>query len=336
MDEIISYFKDQLVPKSVLFESKDFPKRLKTYQTKSWVNLLCWYLDGKKHLYLSFETPEDHKFHVSMAPVFPLAGSNFHRNNYVELTYLVKGSFDKIVDGKTVHLNEGDAFYPNEETYNSEYVRDQETLIMFLSIDNSFFASPYYSCGENRQIAILQKIFASGNYSYCRFVKKNAKTNVFANMMKEIFFLKTNPDEKNNDICLELMSKLFIALISEYDIRFAKKENEAYSKMIFTDLTFYLQTNLKEASEKKASEDYMYSTGYLTRLCKKYAHMSFTKYVQKLRLTRIAQELLETDRSILEIAEEFGYTNMSFFYKIFKAEFGMLPKEYRLKKPAGN
>jgi AraC family transcriptional regulator, positive regulator of tynA and feaB len=58
--------------------------------------------------------------------------------------------------------------------------------------------------------------------------------------------------------------------------------------------------------------------------------VSISEYVWNLRLDRCRMELeTESDRSITEIAFEFGFSSSSHFCTQFKARFGMSPREYR-------
>jgi AraC-like DNA-binding protein len=58
--------------------------------------------------------------------------------------------------------------------------------------------------------------------------------------------------------------------------------------------------------------------------------MTFTGYVNKLRLTEAARLLSENSgATILEIAYSVGYANVSYFNKLFKEEYGCTPKVFR-------
>ena len=58
--------------------------------------------------------------------------------------------------------------------------------------------------------------------------------------------------------------------------------------------------------------------------------MTFTGYVNKLRLTEAARLLSENSgAAILEIAYSVGYANVSYFNKLFKEEYGCTPKVFR-------
>ena len=55
-----------------------------------------------------------------------------------------------------------------------------------------------------------------------------------------------------------------------------------------------------------------------------------TALINELRLTRAAAELKMTDLPIVRIAAECGIANLSHFYRLFNARFGVTPRRYRL------
>ena len=64
-------------------------------------------------------------------------------------------------------------------------------------------------------------------------------------------------------------------------------------------------------------------------LIKDELHSSFKSYLNMIRLTEIKRLLVETDLSISDIAYRTGYNNISHFNRVFKAESGVSPKEFR-------
>ena len=58
--------------------------------------------------------------------------------------------------------------------------------------------------------------------------------------------------------------------------------------------------------------------------------MTFTSYLNKLRLTEAARLLTEkNETTVAEIAYSVGYANVSYFNKLFKEEYGCTPKAFR-------
>jgi AraC-like DNA-binding protein len=66
--------------------------------------------------------------------------------------------------------------------------------------------------------------------------------------------------------------------------------------------------------------------------------MTFTSYLNKLRLTEAARLLAEqSETTVAEIALSVGYANVSYFNRLFKEEYGCTPKAIRTlaRQPAG-
>ncbi|MCS0631060.1 AraC family transcriptional regulator [Telluria mixta] len=62
--------------------------------------------------------------------------------------------------------------------------------------------------------------------------------------------------------------------------------------------------------------------------------MTFTGYVNKLRLTEAARLLTEkSTATVAEIAYSVGYANVSYFNRLFKEEYGCTPKSFRTLAP---
>ncbi|KAA1246406.1 AraC family transcriptional regulator [Aquimarina sp. RZ0] len=57
---------------------------------------------------------------------------------------------------------------------------------------------------------------------------------------------------------------------------------------------------------------------------------SFTNYLNEFRIRKSCQLLRQTNKKLLDIAEECGYENMSFFHRQFKKYIKKTPSEYRI------
>ena len=55
----------------------------------------------------------------------------------------------------------------------------------------------------------------------------------------------------------------------------------------------------------------------------------FKSYVTLLRLAHAQKLLIASQRSINEIIQEVGYSNITQFYKIFELNYNLTPAEYR-------
>lgn len=71
---------------------------------------------------------------------------------------------------------------------------------------------------------------------------------------------------------------------------------------------------------------------YLSKIFKKEVGMTIFQYIAHLRCTQAAEMLKGNDISIQEISSYVGYPDNNYFVKVFKANFGMTPSEYRAEK----
>ena len=67
---------------------------------------------------------------------------------------------------------------------------------------------------------------------------------------------------------------------------------------------------------------------------KDYADVSPMEYVMKVRLHRAVELLKDDSVSVQEVAQSVGFNTHSFFSECFKREFGMTPRQWRLRNVA--
>ena len=69
---------------------------------------------------------------------------------------------------------------------------------------------------------------------------------------------------------------------------------------------------------------------YFSRMFTRETGLNFVTYLNNLRMRRAVELLERTDKKIYEIAEEVGYSSVSYFSTAFKKTFGQNPNEYQL------
>lgn len=123
---------------------------------------------------------------------------------------------------------------------------------------------------------------------------------------------------------LSAMLKLVLlgALVTERE--------DALPAAMAANLDSYIRDNMAdEISNTELGAVFGYHPFYVSQMLKKKLGITLKQYVIAYRL-RTARALLETtEKTTAEIAELTGFTDASYFTKIFKASFGQTPKEYR-------
>jgi two-component system, response regulator YesN len=94
----------------------------------------------------------------------------------------------------------------------------------------------------------------------------------------------------------------------------------------------YITANIDQnISREDIANEVFLNPDYLSRIFKRETGFSISEYLVNERMN-ISKELLEkTDMSVSSVATYVGYSNFSYFSKIFKKNLGVTPVEYRLK-----
>ncbi len=71
------------------------------------------------------------------------------------------------------------------------------------------------------------------------------------------------------------------------------------------------------------------SSGYLSRLLKKYTGFSFSEFLNRFRILQAMKRLKEKEELIYETADAAGYSSQHYFSRMFKKYTGITPAEYR-------
>jgi YesN/AraC family two-component response regulator len=94
----------------------------------------------------------------------------------------------------------------------------------------------------------------------------------------------------------------------------------------------YIENNYtKDIFLDSAAEYVNISPSYLSRIFKKNTNVSFTRYIMNLRMEKATEYLKNCNYNIYNISEMVGYSNIYYFYRIFKNKYECTPSEYRKK-----
>jgi transcriptional regulator GlxA family with amidase domain len=85
----------------------------------------------------------------------------------------------------------------------------------------------------------------------------------------------------------------------------------------------------KSCSLKEAADFLNISPGHLSKKFKALTGISFITYVIRRRIRRARLMLAHTDLPIVKIATELGFHQANYFARVFRAETGLSPSEFR-------
>lgn len=122
---------------------------------------------------------------------------------------------------------------------------------------------------------------------------------------------------------------LFFTLIQNFRQSEAPASNTRLLERMKPVLKYVELHYAEPISIKTAADIAACSSSHFMRCFKEAFGSSFVEYLKDFRLTMAARMLTGSDNSILTIAAETGFENLSYFNRSFKNKFGTTPGQYR-------
>ncbi|MCF0134842.1 MAG: helix-turn-helix domain-containing protein [Lachnospiraceae bacterium] len=241
--------------------------------------------------------------------------------NDAVLFYVLEGSLSVVVNGKASNLGKEDVMVVNlHRSYEARASEDALFVRVILPtplisrMNNGF--SAVFLCDSSRE--------EDSNYGELRgILKQLLKRYLSLQMKREDFGYIAQ--------FYRLMDVLFTHFTSNLfpDSGEEAEPDEAHRR---EKIDAYIYSNYNQPLSSKELADKLYlSQGYLTRYFKKYYGMSFTDYVNNVRLEHANDDLRNSDLSITHIAYNNGFASVAAFTKAFREAFGENPSVIRKK-----
>lgn len=138
--------------------------------------------------------------------------------------------------------------------------------------------------------------------------------------------LKEYAKIESSKICNEWINEIIDTLQSHILLRNNNMEGSVVEKVIS-----YIRENVNDQlSLNTVADHFNLSTGHLSRIFKEKAGINFSDYLSDIKFEKaIALLITEPKKKVTKISEELGYSNVTYFTKVFKEKYGMTPTQYR-------
>lgn len=122
---------------------------------------------------------------------------------------------------------------------------------------------------------------------------------------------------------------------SETQLERTSEELELEGRLHESDMTFkikqYVRSHYREKITLQSLADHVFlSPAYLSSMFKQETGDSLFGYINRVRVEASKPLLAETDRTILDVAQECGFSDQSYFTKVFRDLAGVSPGKYRI------
>ena len=249
-----------------------------------------------------------------------------HEHDFLELAYVSYGSAEHIIGNSKVKIGVGDYFFIDYNTVHS-YESTSGSAIEVVNclfkprfIDNSLTYCRSFRLllnhylikvkTETLRISPVDTMFhdddgSVGSYFGTLVREYNEKQPGFSEMMRCTLI----------EVILTTVRRIATTDFGDDAIRF---------------LTDYVSENYrKPLSLSVLARQVGYSLPYLSERFKQTMGSGFKEYLIKIRIDEACRLLANTDKKIVDIAADVGYTDVNFFYSVFRRITGQSPREFR-------
>ena len=251
-----------------------------------------------------------------------------HWHSFGEIVLVGPGNTNVfMVNQKTYELVEGDflLIWPMEMHAIIDADREESLIIQF---SNAFMNSLF---DLQRIMHFYRNLHVLCIRAHPRLV---SELRTVADKMKEIFL--AGGADRELRCCMLLME--FMLTLDEHREEFLPeiRSGESYS---YTDtalhrmimVTDYIKNNLTadDLSQSAMAEKAGISKEYFSRIFRSVTGTNYSRWLNMIRLEKATELLADREKTLTEIAMLSGFQSISSFNRVFRAEKGMAPGEYR-------
>ena len=254
-----------------------------------------------------------------------------HAHDFFETYLFIKGNATYIVEHNRYILSPGDILIIPPNTLHQLYIRDssEEYERYVLWLNANYIDS--LSSSKTNLAQQLSEVKTSNNY----LIHNAQLSTTVCKLMKELILLD-NDHSFGMDIASNIaitnillsINKYLLSGIDNITLTYnTKSQNPRISEIISL-----VDNNLAgDLTLDNIANQLFISKYYLTRLFKNETGTPLHQYIVKKRLV-YAKELINQNMPISKVFQKAGFSDYSHFFRAFKNEFHVTPKEYLLLK----
>ena len=249
-----------------------------------------------------------------------------HSHNFFELVYVTEGSAMQTLSGKMVAISKGDYFIIDYASSHG-YENCRNFYIINCLFKPEFIDATLKGCKSYAQL--ITNYLIRFDYTLLSAIPANkifhdtdgGILRLFESLIYEYNSRHAGYVELSRCHLIEILvlSMRSIYTPEKHSVHPAVSKIMAYSEENFQD----------NISLGKLCEEMGFSLPYISKKFKEDIGITYSRYIQKLRIEHCCRLLAYTNKTITQIARSAGYGDMKFFGAIFKKTVNMTPREFR-------
>ncbi|MBB6461911.1 helix-turn-helix domain-containing protein [Flammeovirga kamogawensis] len=271
----------------------------------------------KTFLFETFVLHPKDVFHLARTTIDQREDLLLHNHNYAEFFVVSEGTGVHLINGEKQQIQKGSfCFIRPEDTHTFQRTSKEGLVITNLAIKSVYL------------IHYIERYFDNGKTFYWLQDSLFPFQGVFKEQqLKDVLHrIDIMMDKPNTFLTLDLF------LIHLFDLL---NIPSSLPQKIPSWLTFALEQFRSPYHLKKGQESFIRlsqrSGDHINRVLKSTLNKTLTELINEERLNYAAKQLAMTNATIKGIYTDAGFENHSYFFRVFKRQFGITPLKYRNK-----
>lgn len=282
----------------------------------------------KKNLQTAFSTRQymlSKDFEIYYYNDTHFKGVSSHTHDYYEFYFFLEGDVSINIDGDIQPLNTGDMILipPNVPHYALSSNKDKpyRRFVFWISEE---YCNQLLTLSSD-YVYLMQQVLVTKRYIFhYNVIAFNSLQSRVYNLIEEIH---SDRFGKNAQISLCVNELILYLNRTVYEMEHPASPHEEQS--LYQNLMGYIETHLDEdlTLDRLASEFFV-SKYHIAHVFKENLGISVHQYITKKRLA-MCRDTIMSNTSVSDAYLLYGFKDYSSFFRAFKKEFGLSPKEYK-------
>lgn len=254
---------------------------------------------------------------------------DFHYHDYIELLFGISGSATVYVGTESYPLEAGSMLIvPNNAFHEVDGTGTPSEYLVVKFLPSVLFVEEQTFSEYTYTLLLMQTIQNGKIFFQSHELEGTPISSLFLQMMEEW-------DEQQ--FGYELSLRASVTEIILHIMRKWQEEKPEIREMSVTNIQSvliqnaisHIQSHYADLSEEMCAECLGVSAPYLSRVFKKGMKISFSSYLNDVKLKEAEKMLLSGDQSMTEISETVGFSTVAYFIASFRKKYGITPNQYR-------
>ncbi len=266
---------------------------------------------------------------ITVRPHTRFAAFPMHTHNYVEIMYMCSGQTIHQIEGRPpLTLRTGELLFLNQHASHAvERAGEEDVGVNFIVLPQ-FFDVALNLIGTDNVLGkfLLSGLRQSGGEMSCLHFRV-AEAPTVQNLVENLVWSLVHPQPNARRINQATMGLLLLQLLN-----YTEDLEEASGNGAVLAALREIEENYRTADLTRLAAELHVSLPYLSAAVHRATGRTFKELLLEKRLSKAAQLLRETRLTTQDIILAVGYENTSYFYRAFRARFGVTPKDYRKER----